>query len=63
MANLKTYVVRHFRSDGGRPVETLFETESEAMAEYRELRETYRRERITVVDLRNNQVIEDSRKK
>ena len=40
-----------------------FESEQEALAEYEELRQTYRRERVWVVDQDTDQIIADSRRK
>ena len=61
---MKCYVVRHKRStDSTSRAVDYFETKQEALAEFEKLRQTYRRERVWVVDLQNEVVIADSRAK
>ena len=61
---MKNYVVRHKPSNSGTwvPVD-YFDNVKDALAKYGELRKTYPRERVWVVDLLNEQVIADSHAK
>lgn len=59
---MSRFVVRHHRcTDTTWHAVDYFESKEEALAEYEELRRTYRRERVWVVDLRDDVVIADSR--
>ena len=61
MATLKNYGVFHQRSHSPRPHVEFYQDRKDALVEYEEIRQTYRREHVWVKDMENDRIIADSR--